>query len=231
MNVLLKGVVGSTAYGLAHEGSDIDYLGVFVAPNEELLGLSKTQESVVTKDPDTAMHEARKFAALCLNGNPSVSELLWLDSYEHMTEAGSDLLDLRRSFLSARQVRDSYIGYAESQFGRLLRRGDGSFSADTRNRTPKHARHMVRLVEQGLHLYVTGDLVVDLGSDASDIDPDWVVGMGERITENSLWAERYMERARERFDQAKTVLPDRPDREAVEKWLIGVRRANWGVAQ
>lgn len=79
MKVLLKGVVGSTAYGLNHEGSYVDYLGVFAAPNREILGLGKVQESVNTKDPDTTMHEAKKFVQLCLNGNPSVSEVLWLD--------------------------------------------------------------------------------------------------------------------------------------------------------
>ncbi|GAA1913626.1 hypothetical protein GCM10009753_52280 [Streptantibioticus ferralitis] len=34
MHVLLSGTVGSTAYGLAHKGSDIDRLGVFAAPTE-----------------------------------------------------------------------------------------------------------------------------------------------------------------------------------------------------
>lgn len=41
MNVLLKGVVGSTAYGLNHENSDVDYMGVFAAPTSEVLGLGK----------------------------------------------------------------------------------------------------------------------------------------------------------------------------------------------
>ncbi|MFD7300744.1 DNA polymerase beta superfamily protein, partial [Streptomyces pharetrae] len=38
-NILLSGVVGSTAYGLAHEDSDVDRLGVFAAPTESLHGL------------------------------------------------------------------------------------------------------------------------------------------------------------------------------------------------
>lgn len=229
MNILLKGVVGSTAYGLAHEGSDVDYMGIFAAPNEVILGLSKPSESVVTKNPDTTMHEVRKFLSLCLNGNPSVSELLWLEDYEEFTSAGRRLIDIREAFLSAGRVRDSYLGYAESQFGRLLNRGDGSFSADTRKRTKKHARHLVRLVEQGYQLYTTGNLTVNLRSKDSPTDPDWVVRMGEDIAADPDLAVRYMEQAKERFDSANTVLPNRPDRDAVENWLISVRRADWGL--
>lgn len=230
MNVLLKGVVGSTAYGLAHEGSDVDYMGIFAESNEVILGLNKPSESVVTKDPDTTMHEARKFVALCLNGNPSVSELLWLDTYEHINEMGADLVNLRRSFLAAKQVRDSYLGYAQSQFGRLVRRGDGTFSSDTRKRTAKHARHMVRLVEQGFWLYTTGELIVDLRGKNSNIDPDFVRRMSEQIVASPERAEQYMKRAEVRFEEARSPLPARPDVAAVEKWLIRVRRVGWGLS-
>jgi hypothetical protein len=229
MKVILSGVVGSTAYGLNHEGSDIDYLGVFAEPTSTVLGLNQPSESVVTKDPDTTMHEAKKFVGLCLNGNPSVSELLWLDSYEHVSDEGSALIALRYKFLSAKRVRDSYLGYATSQFGRLKSRGDGSFSADTRKRTTKHARHLVRLVEQGFHLYRSGELIVNLRSSASEIDPEWVFTMGEKIAGNPLWAEQYMKLAETRFDYTRPAVPERPDVDAVEKWLIQVRRADWGL--
>ena len=39
MRVILEGIVGSTAYGLARAGSDIDILGVYLAPAEDFLGL------------------------------------------------------------------------------------------------------------------------------------------------------------------------------------------------
>lgn len=231
VKVLLKGVVGSTAYGLNHAGSDIDYLGIFAAPTEQVLGLdwNKDRESLVTKDPDTSMHEVKKFISLCLNGNPSVSELLWLDGYEHMTEEGSELVWMRRAFLSERRVRASYLGYASGQFKRLKQRGDGSFSADTRKRTQKHARHLVRLVEQGYQLYRTGELVVNMKSSASEVDPEWVFGMGEMIEADPEKADAYMDRAGYRFDAAKSALPEKPDRDAVNAWLIRVRRGNWRV--
>lgn len=229
MNVLLKGVVGSTAYGLNHENSDVDYMGVFAAPTSEVLGLNDVKESVVTKDPDTTLHEAKKFAMLCLNGNPSVSELLWLDRYEEVSDLGAELLNLRVDFLSKARVRDAYLGYATSQFTRLKDRGDGSFSADTRKRTEKHARHLVRLVEQGYRLYTNGELVVDLRSSASEITPERVFELGQAIAQDPARGEKYMRMAEIRFDRAHSPLAERPNREAVERWLIRVRRADWGL--
>jgi predicted nucleotidyltransferase len=229
VNVLLKGVVGSTAYGLDHEGSDVDHLGVFAESTSTILGLHAPKESVVTHDPDTTMHEAKKFVSLCLNGNPSVSELLWLDFYEEVGEGGYELINLRHKFLSAKRVRDAYLGYAVSQFGKLKSRGDGSFSADTRKRTEKHARHLVRLVEQGFRLYRSGELIVNLRSNASEIQPDWVFSMGRKLAEDPEAAETYMRNAETRFDRTTSPLPGQPDVLAVEKWLVKVRRADWGL--
>lgn len=227
MKVLLKGIVGSTAYGLATEDSDVDLMGVFAATTEEILGLHPPKDSLVHTEPDETLHEAKKFVSLVLNGNPSVTELLWLDAYEGMTSLGEELVRIRRSFLSAPRVRDAYMGYATSQFMRLLSRGDGSFSADTRKRTEKHARHLVRLVEQGFYLYITGELVVNLASSASEVDPAWVHQMGRSIADDPKVAAEYMVKAKQKFDAAKTSLPHVPDEEVVERWLINVRRSNW----
>jgi predicted nucleotidyltransferase len=222
--VLLKGIVGSTAYGLAHEGSDVDYLGVFAAPTREVLGLHPGKESVVHKDPDTTLHEAKKFVQLVLNGNPSVSELLWLDTYEQRTYLGAHLVEIRKAFLSAPRVRDAYMGYATSQFGRLIARGDGSFSADTRKRTEKHARHLVRLVEQGFHLYISGELLVNV---TGFLEPEWVFQMGRNIADDPKRGAEYMVNAQQKFDGARSCLPGYPDEEPVEKWLMEVREKYW----
>lgn len=57
MNVILQGVVGSTAYGLATPESDIDRLGVFQARTSELLVLHPPKESRVSTSPDVTHHE------------------------------------------------------------------------------------------------------------------------------------------------------------------------------
>ncbi|MEY9963783.1 hypothetical protein ABIA33_001816 [Streptacidiphilus sp. MAP12-16] len=126
MNTLLAGVVGSTAYGLAHAGSDRDVLGMFAAPTADLHGLCTPRESHVTTQPDSTFHEAGKAVRLILSSNPTASELLWLDVYDVRTPLGDELIALRGSLLSAPGVRNAYLGYATQQFRKLLTRDPDS---------------------------------------------------------------------------------------------------------
>ncbi|CAL9609716.1 nucleotidyltransferase domain-containing protein [Streptomyces sp. enrichment culture] len=219
-NVLLSGVVGSTAYGFAHAGSDVDRLGLFAAPTEELHGLRPPKESHVTTDPDRTLHEAGKWCRLALSGNPTVMELVWLPDalYEVRTPLGDELIGIRTSFLSARRVRDAYLGYATQQFRRLLARGDGSFSADTRKRTAKHARHLKRLCEQGYELHRTGRLTVRVD------DPAAYHAFGEQVAADPEAAEPLLSRFETAFAETPSALPEEPDEAAAEAWLRRVRR-------
>lgn len=218
-NVLLSGVVGSTAYGLAGPDSDVDRLGVFAVPTVELHGLGTPRESVCSTGPDVTLHEARKWCSLALGCNPTVMELVWLDGYETCTDLGRELVRIRGSFLSAKRVRDAYLGYATQQFRKMEARGDGSFSADTRKRTAKHARHLLRLCHQGITLYHEGWLMVRLD------DPDRYRRFGEDVAAgNTGLARDVLEETERAMNARKTVLPDRPDHATVEKWLRKVRR-------
>ena len=99
--VLLSGIVGSTAHGLAGPGSDVDRLGLYATPTLALLGLKTPKESHVQTDPDVTFHEAGKAARLILDGNPTASELLWLpdDLYEVRTPLGDEAIAIRTAFL------------------------------------------------------------------------------------------------------------------------------------
>ncbi|MDL5205184.1 nucleotidyltransferase domain-containing protein [Streptomyces sp. ALI-76-A] len=219
-NLLLSGIVGSTAYGLAHVGSDVDRLGLFAAPTTELHGLRGPKESHVTTAPDRTLHEAAKWCRLALGGNPTAMELVWLpaDLYEVRTPLGEELIGIRSSFLSAQRVRDAYLGYATQQFRRLEGRGDGSFSADTRKRTAKHARHLKRLCRQGLGLYTTGRLEIRVE------DPEEYHAFGERVAADPSAALPLLRHYEAAFDETPAVLPREPDEAAVQAWLLRVRR-------
>jgi predicted nucleotidyltransferase len=222
LNILLSGIVGSTAYGLAGPDSDIDRLGVFAAPTTSFHGLDSPTESIVSSKPDATFHEARKYCGLALGGNPTVSELMWLpDSlYETRHPLGIELIGIRHAFLSAKRTRDAYLGYATQQFKRLEARGDGSFSADTRKRTAKHARHLLRLCAQGYELYTTGSLRIRLN------DPQLFLDFGERVAGGDIDHARSMMAGYEAaFDEKPSVLPNEPDRGVVEMWLRSVRAA------
>ena len=219
-NILLSGIVGSTAYGLAHEGSDIDRLGLFATPTDALHGLHTPKESHVTTAPDRTLHEAAKWCRLALGGNPTAMELVWLPAelYEVRTPLGDELIGIRTSLLSAKRVRDAYLGYATQQFRRLEGRGDGSFSADTRRRTAKHARHLKRLCHQGLELYATGRLTIRVEN------PEEYHDFGDRVAADSSAALPLLSHYETAFAETRSALPDQPDETAVEAWLRRVRR-------
>lgn len=223
--LILAGIVGSTAYGLAGPDSDVDRLGVYAAPTIQFHGLhpptGKQASVVVTNPSDATYHEAGKLASLCLGGNPTVMELLWLPEYEKITSLGRDLIMIRNAFLSAKKVRDSYLGYATAQFTRLERREDGSFSSDTRKRTAKHARHLMRLCHQGFILYSSGRLVIKLEN------PQAFKDFGEIVASGDIEAARDMiSTYEEKFNDTEPLIPEKADEAAVERWLHKVRAVN-----
>ncbi len=213
MNVLLTGVVGSTAYGLAHEGSDVDRLGMFAVGTEELHGLRRPVESYVTTEPDVTMHEAAKAVRLILSCNPTAGELLWLEEYETRTPLGDELVGIRAELLSERAVRSAYLGYATQQFRKLKTR-----EAVGRDRAAKHARHLVRLVLQAEELHRTGRMTVRLK------DPERVRELGEAFADVPERAAAFLAAAEARLD-APGVLPAEPAEAAAEAWLRRVRAA------
>ena len=222
VNTLLLGVVGSTAYGLAHAGSDVDRLGVYAVPTTELHGLRLPIDkaaTIVEHDPDRTVHEARKFAMLCLSSNPTVTELLWLPAelYEVRTALGEELIAIRGAFAAAPYVRDAYYGYATSQFKRLLT--TGQFQSKMRKRQSKHGRHLLRLLDQGYEYYVTGRLSLRVA------DPQRYHDFGDRVAADPEAARPALAEAREKFAAARSPLPDAPDERVVEGWLRRVRAA------
>lgn len=211
MRTILKGIVGSTAYGLNHAGSDKDYLGIFVLPLDTYLGMDPYDESKVTKDPDTTMHDARKYARLALKVNPTVTELMWLRDYTYASREGLDLIELREDFLSEKYVREAYLGYAKSQLTRLQDRDH--------KRATKHAMHMARLVNQGAELYRTGNLTVNVD------DPSWYIDFKQR--DPAYWLSWY-ESADKIFRESKCVLPEYPRTDRIHDWVYNTLRYGSG---
>lgn len=229
MTVILQGVVGSTAYGLDHADSDVDRLAVHLGPLQDVLtfGLSKSQQTKVTSDPDSTSHEVAKFMSLVMKGNPTVTEMLFLQDYEIRQHIGGDwLIHNRSAFLSAKAVRDSYEGYAMQQLKRLLNRGD-SFSSDTRKRKGKHARHCLRLMMQGTELLKTGSLTLMLTKEQQAVV--WSASDLAESDKNEALRMLYTSYDWE-FSKAyeqSGVLPEHPDREKARAILLEIRHAQY----
>ncbi|MBG0823364.1 nucleotidyltransferase domain-containing protein [Planomonospora sp. ID91781] len=209
-HLVLSVVVGSRAYGLETEESDVDRRGVFAAPTPLFWRLDKPPTHVEGPLPEQFSWEVERFCVLALEANPTVLECLWSPIVEHCAPAGRDLLELRRAFLSRRACR-TFTGYADAQFRRL----------DPARPKWKQAMHMIRLMISGLHLVREGEPLVRM-----DAHRDRLLALrrGE-----IPWPE--VERWRAELGAAFTALGDRsalpglPDRSAVDDYLTAVRKA------
>jgi hypothetical protein len=208
--IVLEGVVGSRAHGLAGEGSDADRRGVFLAPSAEFFGLDDVQETADNPYTDEVLHELGRFVRLALKANPTIIELLWLEQYETCTQVGLELVGLRTAMLGAARVRSSYL-HSAADLLKVLHRGG--------ERTAKTARHMARLLVTGYGLWYSGQLQVSLA------DPDYVQDFGERVAAGDVGiADEMVIHYEELFDSTPTQLPKEPDRERVDAWLKETRR-------
>lgn len=119
-NCILRVVAGSHAYGTNIPSSDWDERGIFVDNMSRIvLPFEKIEQVQLSRD-DIVLFELSKYMPLLLSQNPNVIELIWTDPSDilHKNEAGELLLDNRKEFLS-KQVKDSYVGYAQSQLKRI----------------------------------------------------------------------------------------------------------------
>jgi hypothetical protein len=212
---LLTGVVGSRAYGLDHPNSDVDLIRVAILPSTRFLGLNPPTGSALTfhgktSIGDITVHEVGKFLGLCLSGNPAVIETLNLDAYTDETDETYRIRDLRGAVLSAPAIKTSFYGYANAQIQKAM-------ASENPARREKTARHAYRLAHQGARLWRTGQVVVRA-------DRDGCFAFGEAVAAGDH------QRARKLVDwlgdefHKPTILPDTPDRAAVESYLLDVRR-------
>lgn len=117
--LIYETVHGSTAYGLARAGSDIDVKGVIIGPSSWYFGWSGGPEQI-DLSPDHVRYDIRKFFRLAADANPTVLELLWTRPEDHrvVSPAGERLLAARERFLS-RRVAERFGRYALAQLKRI----------------------------------------------------------------------------------------------------------------
>ena len=221
---ILFGVLGSRAYGLHRPDSDWDMGGVFMAPLSKVLGLDgpgAVQETFDLHDPDIKLHEVGKFCGLVLKGNPTVSEMLWLPSYEFITDAGKVLVGLRRHFLGQKAIRAAYTGYAIQQARRLVDRnkeGRKGFDPDLALRTAKHGRHCHRLLLQADGLLRTGVLTVNVSEHRDEIFASGELAEKDPVGFQELFQQKVAE-----IDAIESDLPQEGNRALVNAALVTLR--------
>lgn len=220
-HVIYRCVVGSRAYGLDDEQSDTDRRGVYLPPAERHWSLYGVPEQLENPDTEETYWEVQKFLTLALKANPNVLECLYTPLVEHATPLAREVLDMRASFLS-RTAYQTYNGYVLSQFKKL--------QADLRNKGAvkwKHVMHLIRLLLAGITVLEEGVVPVHVGPHRDRL---LAVKRGEVPFEE---VEAWRLDLHKRFDAAaeSTKLPERPDYERANAWLLKARRAALGEGQ
>jgi hypothetical protein len=111
-------VVGSRAWGLANDDSDIDRRGVFVLPLPWTTGLVEPPLDLVSTDGSETYWEVGKTIRQALRGDPNTLEMLFVPGAEVRDELGQWLLEARDAFVST-EIYGTFGRYALSQLRRL----------------------------------------------------------------------------------------------------------------
>lgn len=218
-NIILSGIVGSQAYGLATDKSDTDRIGIFAVETQALHVVRKPDETYTSRNNDTVYHEAAKWCRLAYSGNPTIIELVWLPTHliETCNHLGHELIEIRSAFISASQIRRSYLGYASGQL-RQLERLHGDFSHTARESANKYARNLLRMCWQGYALYKTGILPIAVDN------PERFHAFGQKVADGHINdARKALSNYEDLFKFTPSVLPSSANEELVDRWMRFVR--------
>jgi predicted nucleotidyltransferase len=213
--IIYKCVVGSRAYGLDGAQSDTDRRGFYLPPADLHWSLHGVPEQLENVETQECYWELGKFLDLALRANPNVLECLYTPLVEYTTPLADELLAMRGSFLS-KLAYQTFNGYVLSQFKKL--------EQDIRSKGEirwKHVMHMIRLLLSGVALLRDRELPIDVGAHRERL---------LAIRDGAFpWAELEVWRhgLHRELDEAyrTTTLPDRPDYDAANRFLIKARRS------
>lgn len=213
--VIYRCVVGSRAYGLGSEESDTDRRGIYLPPADLQWSLDGVPEQLENKETDETYWELRKFLILALKANPNILECLYTPIVELATPLAEELLGMREAFLS-KLVYQTYNGYVLSQFRKL--------EQDLRTRGEirwKHAMHLIRLLLSGVTALRDGYVPVSVEEHRDRL---LAIRRGEEPWEEiDAWRLELHEQLDAAYET--TMLPDRPDYERANDFLVRARRS------
>ena len=213
--IIYRCVMGSKAYGLDTDASDIDRRGIYLAPAELQWSLFGAPEQFEDNAAQAVYWELQKFLIMALRANPNILECLYSPLIEKTTPLAEELLSIRQGFLS-QMIFQTFNGYALSQFKKI--------EQDLRNQGEvrwKHAMHLLRLLITGAATLREHRVPVRVESHRDRLLAIKTGAVPWR--EVDAWRREL----HQDFEKAlsETKLPERPDYEAANRFLIKARLA------
>jgi predicted nucleotidyltransferase len=237
---VLRVLVGSGVHGTSIEGQDDeDLMGVAIEPIDWCAGLRKFEHYIWRTKPegvrsgpgdtDLAVYSLRKWFKLALDGNPTVL-LLMFSPELRVSRAyfGNKIRQETPGMVASKEAGKRFLGYMTAQKKKLT----GERSSHT-NRPEliaahgydtKFAMHCLRLGYQGIEYMKTGRLTLPIQDPYLRIlrevrtgqwKLDDVIAMYDRLVSGLELA------------MIGSPLPDHPDREVANKWLVDIYQQYW----
>jgi predicted nucleotidyltransferase len=254
-NTIYLVVMGSYAYGVSDDQSDLDIYGICVPPKDnvfphlrgEIPGFGRQiqrfeqwqQHHIFDSDArggkgqeyDFSVYSIVAYFRLCMENNPNMVDSLFapVDCIRHMNAVGRMIRDNRRLFLH-RGCWHKLKGYAFSQMAKIQNRTaenspERQALIEKYGFDTKFAYHVVRLLDEAEQILTTGDL--DLRRNAEQLK---AIRRGEwsleRIQAHFQAKERELEEVYNRSE-----LPWGPDEAEIKSLLLRCLEAHYGTLQ
>ncbi len=179
--------VGSVAYGVSQQRSDLDVCGFCVPPREvvfphlagEIPGFGRQLQRfdqfqkhglVVTERDeviDLTIYNITRFVSLCMENNPNMIEALFTPQrcVLYASELGTMMRERRHVFLH-KGAYHKFLGFAHSQRHKMRHKqpeGKRAAIVQEHGYDVKFAYHAVRLLDEAEQLLAEGDLDLERG--------------------------------------------------------------------
>jgi predicted nucleotidyltransferase len=177
-------IMGSFAYGVSSDTSDVDVYGFGIPPKEIVFPHTAgmifefdqnfpkfgqyqqhhIKDPAGTKEYDLNIYNVVKYFRLCANGNPNMIDSLFVppNSIIHMTNIGTQLRENRHIFLS-KKCWHTFKGYAYQQLNKIKKRTNSSnpkraATIEKYGFDTKFGYNLVRLLNEVEQILTEGDI-------------------------------------------------------------------------
>lgn len=245
-NVQLEVMMGSVAYGVSNDSSDMDIYGVVMQPKDwsfphlrgEIPGFSTHGQTFQTwqqhhiedkearKEYDLCFYSLERFFRLCMENNPNMIDALFVPRrcVLFSTPMAERIRESRQMFLHKGSWH-KFKGYAYSQLHKMRTKkpeGKRIATVEEFGYDVKFAYHVVRLLDEIEQILTTQDLDITRSREVLKAirRGDWPI---EKVS--NYFEEK--EKDLERLYQTST-LPHSPDEEKLRDLLLECMESHYG---
>jgi predicted nucleotidyltransferase len=239
--------IGSYAYGVSQDASDMDVYGFCVPPkhvvfphlNGEIMGFGRQIQRFdnyqqhhiddvhYNKKYDLSIYNIIKYVQLCMENNPNMLETLFTsdECVIYADEIALRLREQRRLFLHKGSWH-KFKGFAHSQLNKMINKKPEGKRLETVERfgfDVKFAYHAIRLLLEAEQILVEGDL--DLRRHAATL---LEIRRGEWTIEQVNAHYRELEARIEPLYDTSSSIPHSPPEDAIKLLLLECLEIAWG---